>query len=58
MNKSFKVKYFKVIYKGMEESHYTKNTADFYDWLRLFTKFDPNVRVTYIEFDNDFSLLL
>lgn len=56
--KSLEVRYFKVVFKGMIESHFAKSTEDFYDWLRLFKEIDPNTRVAYIEFENGFSLSL
>lgn len=51
-NKSIQIRYFKVLFRGMVESHYSKDTKDFCDWINIFRSIDQDTKVIYIEFDN------
>lgn len=50
--KEKQVTYFEANYKGNLEQHYTENTADFENWVSVLSRFDKEMKVTYIAYDD------
>lgn len=46
------VRYFEAMYHGAIEKHYTKDTADFENWIKTLKFFDTATTVTYIAYDD------
>ena len=46
------VRYFEAMYLGAIEKHYTKDTADFKNWIKTLKFFDTATTVTYIAYDD------
>ena len=46
------VRYFEAMYHGAIEKHYTKDAADFENWIKTLKFFDTSAAVTYIAYDD------